>query len=226
MTFDPRALVTRTAREEKRLAYNCAEALNNTAKAAQEDMRIRMMQIFQLRATTKRDRHWLLEQIKLTFASVKKGVIFAELYVQPRARLLLAGFETGAMREPFVGKDVAVPNVADARAGGSVAGEIQPQFQFGKMRLKAVTVIARTHADTTQFKGANRLFLLKSTKREPLGGVFQRVGPGKDDIRLVWSFHRAFKLREVLQFLPTVARTMNDKFRVEWAISNARNPSR
>jgi hypothetical protein len=153
--------------------------------------------------------------------------MYAELYVNPNVkRLLLAGFETGAMREPFVGHNVAIPITGEARAGGSIGGEIKPEFVFGKMRLKAVTVIGRTHSDTTQYKGANRLFLLKSSRQAPLGGVFQRVGPGKDDIRLVWSFHRAFKLHEVLKFLQTAEQTMSEKFKVEWAISNARNPSR
>jgi hypothetical protein len=225
--FDVSQLQAKTLREQKRLAYNCAEALNKTAVAAQEALRLRMMTIFNLRSTTKRDRHWLLEQVKVQFASVKKGVMYAELYVNPNVkRLLLAGFETGAMREPFVGKNVAIPITGEARAGGSVGGEIKPEFVFGKMRLKAVTVIGRTHSDTTQYKGANRLFLLKSSRQAPLGGVFQRVGPGKDDIRLVWSFHRAFKLHEVLKFLQTAEQTMSEKFKVEWAISNARNPSR
>jgi hypothetical protein len=224
--FDARSLVARTPREEKRLAYNVADALNKTALAAQEDVRLHMLKVFQIRSSTSRDRFWLLEQIKLTFASARKGIIFAELFVSPTVRrLLLSGYEIGAMREPFVGQNVAIPTIDTAR-GGSDAGAIRPAFTFAKMGLKPVTVHARMSPDSTQFKGPNRLFLLKSTKREPLGAVFERVGPGRDDIRLVWSFHRPFHLHQVLQFLETVSRTMSEKFRVEWAIANARNPSR
>ena len=207
------------------MAYNTAEALNKTALAAQEAVREHMRQVFHERATTRGDRRWLEQRIKLVFASVRKGVIYAELYVDQKARLLLAAFETGEMREPFVGQNVAVPNPMTAREGGNVAGTIVPELTFKALKLKPFTVHPITQSDTVQYKGADRTFILKHTVNAPLGGVFQRIGPGCDDIRLVYSFHRAFKLKAVLDFLKIAVEIMDDKFPIEWTISNARNPS-
>ena len=110
VAIDTKGLDTRTARGEKRLAYNTAEALNNTGKAAQGAMRVRMEAIMKLRSETKRNRKWLLERIKLQFASARKGTVYCELYIDNKNRLLLGAFETGEMREPFVGKNLAEPN--------------------------------------------------------------------------------------------------------------------
>lgn len=222
----------KTLREQKRIAYNMAESLNNTGKAAQAQIRQSMQEHFKLRSTTSRDRKWLLERIKLTFASVKKGVMFCELYVDKKARLLLAAYETGEQREGFKGKNVAVANPAIAREGGNFAGAIKPELTFQALKLRPFTVTPRTRPDTVQYKsiegtGAGfRVFGLKSTHNNPLGGVYERVGPGPDDIRLVYSNRRAFKLHELLHFIATASQTMRDKFPVEWAISNARTPSK
>jgi hypothetical protein len=222
VNFDPSQLIAKTAREERRLAFNCAEALNKTALAGQAAIRAHMLTIFHTRTTTKRNRKWLLEQVKLKFASAKKGLAFAELYLETRQRLLLAAFETGETRQPFVGKNVAVPHAEVARAGGSIAGEVVPALTFKGMKLKEHT----TATGKRQFKGAARTFGIQQSKQAPLGGVFQRVGPGRGDIRLVYSFKRAFQLRKVLGFVPTAVRIMRDKFKVEWVIANARNPSK
>jgi hypothetical protein len=225
--IDTAGLVAKTAREERRLAYNTAEALNNTAKAAQAAIRTHMLQVFKTRADTKRDRKWLLEQIKVLFSSVKKGIMYAEVYVNPKPKnFLLAKFEGGDERTPFVGTNLGVPNPAQARVGGAFAGALKPGIAFNKLGLKKVFVVPRRFGDRTQFKGKDRTFLLKHTSQNPLGGVYQRVGPGKDDIRLIYSFRRAFKLHQLLQLVKTATTTMQDKFKVEWVIANARNPSK
>jgi hypothetical protein len=223
--FDTRQLATTSLREQKRLAYNTAQSINNTGKVAQQKIRDHITQVMRLRSSTKRDRKFILEQIKLSFASVKKGQVYCELYIAPKARLLLGAFETGEDREGFVGKNVAIPNPELARVGGQFSGGIRKDQTFKALKLKPVRVTPRTKTDTEQFKGANRSFGLKSTSKHPLGGVYERVGPGRDDIRLVYSFHQSFKLHEILHFVDIAAATMRDQYAIEWVIANARTPS-
>lgn len=224
--MDLRGLNARTDREAKRLAYNTVEALNNTAKAFQAKIRQHIEQTFHLRDDPTKTRRFLLQQIVIKpFASPKKGIMYVEISVAQKARLLLAAYETGELREGFVGKHAAIPNPATAREGGSFAGAIVPELRFKNLRLKPFTVHAITHPDTIQYKGADRTFQLGSTAKNPAGGIYQRVGPTRDDIRVVYSFKTAEKLKKILDFLSTAELTMKDQYGVEWVIANARNPS-
>lgn len=221
--FDVRGLTGKTAREEKRLAFNVAAALNNTAKTAQANIRAHMVAIFTLRSGGSSGRQFLLDRVKLNFASAKKGLAFAEVYVdQKKDRLLLAGFEDGALRGGFVGKSVAEPNPSVARIGGSVAGKVDPKLVFQRLNLKPSLV---KHGTEIQWKGNQRTFELR-TAAFPLGAVFQRVGPGPDDIRVVYAFRAPFHLKRELEFVEIAAATMKERFAIEWAIINARNPSK
>lgn len=227
VTMDLGGLNARTEREARRLAYNSAEALNNTAKSFQARIRARISTEFHLRDDPTKTRRFLLQQIVIKpFASPKKGIMYVEIGIAQKARLLLAAYETGELREGFIGANSADPNPAIARQGGSFAGAIKPEVRFKNLRLKPFTVHALTRPDTVQYKGKDRTFQLGSTAMNPAGGVYQRVGPGKDDIRLVYSFKTAFKLKAILQFLATAEITMKDQFGVEWVIANARNPSK
>lgn len=63
-----------------------------------------------------------------------------------------------------------------------------------------------------QWKGSHRTFILKETARLPQGGVFQRVGPGRDDIRLVYSFQQHEHLTAQLEFIQTAERIARPEF--------------
>ena len=58
-----------------------------------------------------------------------------------------------------------------------------------------------TAAGQRQWKGQRRAFILTSTVKAPLGGVYQRIGPGRADIRMIYSFVAEQQLRDVLEFL-------------------------
>lgn len=222
--LDEALLRAGTERECKQLAYNVAAALNKTALATQVAIREQMQKDFTLRKTNKRDRSFLLEQIKVNFASARQAKPYAEVYVADKPRLLLALFETGGQRAPFVGKDVAVPVDEVARAGGTRAGAMKQELTFKELRLHGVRVTPMKQQDDMQFKGAQRTFLLKSTAQHPEGGIFQRIGPGKDDIRMVYSFHKAFVLRRLLHLFETAEREMREKFATELHIAYAGAP--
>ena len=58
-----------------------------------------------------------------------------------------------------------------------------------------------------QWKGLERTFILGPTARAPHGGVFQRIGPGPEDIREIYSFKPNVRLDARLGFIPTARAT-------------------
>lgn len=63
-----------------------------------------------------------------------------------------------------------------------------------------------------QWKGEHRTFILNRTRKAPEGGVFQRVGPGRDDIRLIYSFQSHGRLEGNLGFIKTAEHVAKPEF--------------
>jgi hypothetical protein len=230
ISIDAENLKARTAKEAKNLAYSTAQAINDTAKDVQYRIQGDVQQLFRIRkkpgakswadassefsdATgdqpSRSERSFIIRQIKIfAWANVMKGKIFAEIGINNRPRLLLSHFEQGGMREPFKGKRVAVPITKTAR-GGSIQNPVNPNLTFRKLGFKKT----RTASGKRQIKGKLRTFILQKTDRHPQGGVYQRIGPGRKDIRMVYSFRRSFRLRAVLGFVKKAQETYIRNFR-------------
>lgn len=224
-TVDTSLLDARAARYGKNLAYSTAQALNDTAKAAQSAIRSGLRLHFHVRQGAFLDR-----TIKIfAFANVTALRPFAELGVDNKPRLLLSLFEEGGARLPFIGKSVAVPITGQA-ARPSIADPVRPDLTFQALHFKrgAITaagravLAARKAAKNRKRKlaggyltwqGAQRTFILPHTRRAPLGGVFMRVGPKRDDIRLIYSFKSNVRLKAALDFVRTSERTFDAIFR-------------
>jgi hypothetical protein len=219
--IDTSQLELALAREQKRLAYNVVAALNKTAVGIQAKIRADMERVFVLRRAAGKDRKWLLDRIKVKFASVKKGLLYAEIYIDQKPRLLLAQLELGGERAPVKGKSVAVPVTEEAREGGAISGAVKQELTFKELALRRVKVTPNKQPDLMQFKGKHRTFLLKSTAKHPLGGVFMRTGPGKDNIEMVYSFKKAFQLKQMMHLFRIAREEFHAKFAVELAIQYA-----
>lgn len=225
VSIDTSLLEARLFKEQKRLVYNVVAALNKTALGIQSTIRKDMEREFVLRRTAGKDRKWLLDRIKLQFASVKKGLIYAEIYIDQKPRLLLAQLEQGGERQPVVGKSVAVPVQETAREGGTIAGGVSPDLTFKALKLRGVKVQPNKQDDTMQWKGQHHTFLLKHTAQAPMGGVFMRTGPGKKDIVMIYSFKKAFQLKPMMHLVEIAKRDFKEKFAVEMAIAYAGAPT-
>jgi len=225
VTLDTSALDKLAKRYDKNLAYSTAQALNATVLEAQKRIRAHMRQVFHVRRADFIDR-----SIKVfAFASVGQDRVYAEIGIDQKPRLLLSVYETGGQRVPFKGKSMAVPltgGVARPSASASVNPSYTFQalhFQRGPITQQGRRILAARSAKGIRkqklaghyyvWKGANRTFILPATKRAPYGGVFQRVGPGRDDLRLIYSFRRAMQLRKVLEFVDITQQAYNDVFR-------------
>jgi hypothetical protein len=88
----------------------------------------------------------------------------------------------------------------------------------GRSRREKADVNFRAHQAATgsvQIKGSRRTFVLFATRRAPEGGIYQRVGPGRDDIRLIYPFVRAPHLKAMLHWMQTATAAANRWFTPE-----------
>lgn len=180
------------------VAYATTNAINNVAKLIQKTERENLDERFTIR--TPKTRAYLERQVAKIkpFANAKQGRPFAEVSVGQAPRLLLSLFETGGDKQAKRGKRVAVP-ITGGPARVSFQSPVEERLYLRGLKFKK----HKTKSGKLQFKGRDRTFLLKTTTKNPAGGVYQRVGPGRDDVRLVYSFKQRPRLRAVLRFVQT-----------------------
>lgn len=216
-------------RYAKNLAFSTAQALNDAAKDAQRQIRANLRERFHIRNAVFMDR-----TIKIfAFANVQASRPFAEIGVDnSKKNLILSLFEDGGARLPFIGRNVAIPITGQA-ARPSVSDSVRPDLTFQALNFRRGPIV-KTHAGVNAWasqraarkrgikgkianeyfvwQGDQRTFILFNTKRAPLGGVFQRVGPKRDDIRLIYSFKANVRLRAALDFVSTTDTAFNRTF--------------
>jgi hypothetical protein len=167
------------------------------------------------------------------FASVAQSRFQARIQIGEKDRLLLGKLETGGTRPSFGGgRRVAVP-----RTGGparpSFASPVPASLRVQALRLIKVRrgqvqktrkgrskrerrdVAFKAQVTSTgkvQIKGRQRTFILERTSRAPEGGIFQRVGPKRDDIRLIYPFVAGPRLKKMLEWIQTAHRTALREF--------------
>ena len=187
----------------KRMGYAVSNALRSTILAVQTAERGRVRSEFHLR----RPDFVLREAAIIRFPSPNNWVASAHVGTKPR--FLLAGFETGEPRRPFVGKRVAVPLIGGP-ARPSFTQPVPPTLLFKALDLKRMSSRGlrrrrgKLGTPAPQFKGLQRTFEIQSSTRQPEGGVFQRVAAGPSGIRLVYPFVASPKpLDRRLRFIPT-----------------------
>lgn len=202
---------------QKQVPYAIVNALNETAKAVQAAERARVFSMFHVRK-----REFIGREVAILkpFASVGQGRFFAKLSVGQKPRLLLPGYEIGAPRPAFKGSAVAVPRTGSA-ARPSASSSVPEAYTFKGLALRRATASGRSRrvakragvrARKDIYQGAQRTFQLPRTAAHPLGAVFQRVGPGRADLRTLYSFRKVPNLRAVLGFTKTAETLARSQF--------------
>ena len=194
------ALITRLKSGERRLSYGAVNAINNTAKRIQRDMRERVEREFTLRKPD-----FILRQAAVIkpFASVKQGRAYAIVRVGQKKGLLLSAFERGGERKPATpgARRIAAP-VVGGPARPSFPKQVTPEFRMSKLRFdRTKTGKSRVGVRRTQ------TYLVPST------GIFQRTGP--ETTRIVYYFDEDQKLDRRLRFLETARRVADKWFKEE-----------
>jgi hypothetical protein len=210
-------------RYTKNLAFSTAQALNDTVLEAQRRIREHMRVAFHLRKTD-----FMNRAIKIfVFAKVQANRPYAEIGVDNRPRLLLSMFEQGGQRLPWVGRNVAIPITGAARPSSAAA--VRTDLTFAALNFKKAGVNAagrkalaarrakgirkrKLGGQYYYWQGNQRTFILTSTRAAPLGGVFQRTGPKRDDIRMIYSFRSSVRIQAALNFVATTEQAFGQVF--------------
>ena len=197
--IDNSALTAKGNRVAKRLGYAAAQALNDTVLDIQLAERANLDRKFMVRKHA-----FFYRLVKVKFASVKKDVAFAEVYIDnSKPRVLLSGFERGGAKEPFKGKNVAVP-ITGSPARPTFRQSVALGLTFQKIKLR----MYRTKAGKRQWKGKQRTFLI------PDLGVFQRTG-AKTQVSTVKLLYR-LKPRPLLKAVLEFVKVAEKEFRERW----------
>lgn len=147
-------------------------------------------------------------------------------YLKRRFRILVRANVGRGRAFAVVGwRDPAGVRVGNFDQAAEIAGG-DPLYlsQVGKkfltlreLNLRTVQVTPRTTPKATQLKGDQRTFGLLQTKTFPKGAIFQRVGPGRGDLRLLLSYAQLQRERimQRLMDLPKLAeRIYREKFQL------------
>ncbi len=184
---------------QRQIAFAAVNAINETAKLIQLTQRERVDDIFELRTPKTEQFIKRASAVIKPFANVKDARPYAEISVGSAPRLFLSVFEQGGEREPVKGKRfVAVP-VTGGPARRNFASPVAQTLYLRKLNIRA----RKTKSGAIQYKGRDRTFILKRTAKAFYGGVYQRVGPEREDVRLVYSFKQKPRLRAMLGFART-----------------------
>lgn len=183
-------LVDNTSKAQRKLAFAVTDGINETAKQIQASERENLARRFTIRTPQSKKFLDLQAAVIKPFASVKKGLLYAEVAIGQKDRLLLSGFETGVERKPVVGKVIAQP-VTGSPARPGFSDPVAKQFTFKSMQLKAQQ---GKHGEV-RYEGKRGTFTI------PGIGVFVRNGKGKRDIELLYAYARHQKLPKKLGWI-------------------------
>lgn len=209
VTIDTSALKVRTDREIKRLAFNTALALNETAKDIQTAERVNLDRTLKLRKTG-----FMYRLIKITqFASAKQGIPFAEVAIDPTKKgVLLSKLESGGIKvSESGGKSVAIP-ITGTAVRPSFGQLVTPSLQRSKLRFKA----KRTRKGKTIYIGPQHTFLI------PGIGIFQKISSRVN--QLIYLFKKKPVLKPELNFIAVASKVANENWPKQFAKA-CRKPS-
>lgn len=182
----------------RQIPYAASRALNDTALDAQRRERGGLERRFIIR------RPWVLQQIKIPeFSNKSQGEILrARIEVGSNADFL-DKFEPGGTKTSRGGRNVAVPIAARPVRSAVVPEALRPKA-LGLHRQGARTI------------GAQRTFLL--TLRSGRQGIFQRTGPGRDGVRLLYWLTPSVPIPASLRFVATVEQVVQEMFAVNFRL--------
>lgn len=194
------------------LPFATSLALNRTAKVVQEALRAHLSEAFMIR------RSWVLQGITIPkFSDKHDSPMMVRIELDP-SRAFLAKFEAGGVKRGSPVMPIAIPSTA-LRPN---FGYVPPLALYPKnLRLdtrRGITGRLGKHEHitargVTQLKGKDRTFVLDQTMfGVAVSGVYQRFGPGKHDVRLLWSYKEHIPIPARLHFVATALATVQDQW--------------
>lgn len=230
-------VLLRLRKGEKRMVYAVSNAIRDTALDAQKAIHDQVRKSFIIRKPAfffgSPGRPGGVAA-KVDKPSPTAGRLVARVYTGEGSKggqVLLPKFERGGERRPFTpgAQHVAVP-LLGRPARPNIARGVPPAFTFAGLKFKAYRagkVVRRRRRGRTvnqtpfgeygrlrpptsgevQWKGLQRTFII------PNVGVFQRIGPDRGDVRMIYAFKRPFKLDTRLNFVATGTAAVRNVYR-------------
>jgi hypothetical protein len=196
---------------EKRMVYAVANGVRDTALDVQKAIRESLPSRFTLR----NQKEFLLRQAAvITLPRPGQGIVEARVRVGEKKGLFLASYERGFLRQPAVGRRVAVPEIGGARP--SQTAPIPPELYVRQLDLRPRgTPASKGRGRRRKIRrGAGPIEGRQGTFLIPGVGIFQRLGGIK---RILYVFARPFQQAPRLGFIATAQKTVRERFRLNLA---------
>jgi len=184
----------------KKIPYATNTALTAVGKEIVEAERADLKARFQVRKQFVLNRVRILQYSRANNLTMIVGI---DGNVQG-GNLLLPSFEDGGTKTPTGGPELAVPITGTAA---------RPSFSdnIPRSMLYRVLQITRTPSSgAVQFKGKKRTFVIDGV------GVFQRTGPGREDITLLYKFEASSPIRQRMRFRELAKEVFANRFKALW----------
>jgi hypothetical protein len=230
------------------LPFAISLAVNRSAIAGQQAERAHILQAFTVRRNpgTPQRPGAVLRTVKIEkydFANKRNPTAFRISIDATRTksggrRDYLAKFEEGG--EKTAADDMVAPIAIPSKAlrpnfRDLVAAKFYPQnLRLTPKRVGGGEILpARqkvTARGVVQWKGKLRTFVLdprfhgeaRGGEGEPTWGVYQRTGPGKRDIQLLWTYKHGIPIPRRLEFKATIADAVTSSFVLNFSNAYAR----
>lgn len=214
--------------EQRQIPFALARALNVTATEFQDEVRRGISGRFVLRQPK-----FILDSVKIergNFATSKGfktggGKFTATVSIggegsSHRNAGLLVKYEEGGEK---ISADPNAPIIIPTQALRPSFAELPPRNLYPKnLRLierRSVdgtlpAHVHRTKRGVEQLQGKQRTFVLdpRTNIGSRVWGVFQRYGPKRSDIRLIWRYKTRIQIPARLQFMDTAQRIVPERF--------------
>jgi hypothetical protein len=190
ITVDASSLFALTAKVLRQIPFAANNAIRRTATEARDAGRAEVQSHFTLRKT------FIARRVKIMKYSTPQdltAVIGIDNRVQG-APILLPFFESGfgGDKRPIHGSGLAVP-ITGSPARPNFSDPVARSFRYTNLALASG-------------KGKKRTFII------PGIGVFERTGPGKRDITIVYAFERTIPLRPRMTFRERIVEVIRLRF--------------
>lgn len=207
------------------IPFAASLALNQTAKDVQRAEQQQIASNFVLRQASFNLRHVRIPR----FSSKADVPLTITVEIGERGAYLKKFQAPGAKVAPDPGKPIAVPSSAIRPSFGDLPAR---EFYPTNLRLvarKGVTGILAaqrhmTRRGVVQLKGKRRTFVLDPTEHFGVKtwGVYQRTGPRRGDVRLIWTYKHRIPIPRRLDFLGVGERVVAERWPENFANAFAR----
>jgi hypothetical protein len=196
-------VVKLTATVLRQLPYATNNAITRMAKELLVKERHEITEHLETRTKFAQNRIQILQYSKVNNLSAIVGI-----NPTVKGSPVLLGFliEDGGTKEPEFGTYIAEP-ITGSAARPVFASKIPRSLLFKQLEI----IRHVTQTGKIQLQGKKRTFVL------PDIGVFQRVGPGRSDINLIYKFAGSAHLRARFKFSQVARQLIGERFRLIFA---------